>query len=122
MPFQYVLANLLSEDPNTIGVLFLDDSGETIDLVCAEYSPFEMKVAGAYLGIYLRRIGEILASSRLGSTREFHIERERLHFHVTALPDGYYLALVQRSPAVVALARERLQHAASELKRVVFET
>ena len=122
MPFQYVLANLLAQDPDTIGVLFLDDSGETIDLVCAEYSPFEMRVAGAYLGIYLRRMGEILASSQLGSPREFHIERERLHFHVTALPDGYFLALVQRSPAVVARARERLQHAAAELKRVVFET
>jgi hypothetical protein len=107
MPFQYVLANLLSEDADTIGVLFLDGSGETIDLVCAEYSPFEMKV---------------VESSSLGSTREFHIERERLHFHVTALPDGYFLALVQRSPAVVARARERLQHAAAELKRVVFES
>jgi hypothetical protein len=122
MPFQYVLANLLSEDADTIGVLFLDGSGETIDLVCAEYSPFEMKVAGAYLGIYLRRIAQIVESSSLGSTREFHIERERLHFHVTALPDGYFLALVQRSPAVVARARERLQHAAAELKRVVFES
>ena len=122
MPFQYVLANLLSEDADTIGVLFLDGSGETIDLVCAEYSPFEMKVAGAYLGIYLRRISQIVESSSLGSTREFHIERERLHFHVTALPDGYFLALVQRSPAVVARARERLQHAAAEMKRVVFES
>lgn len=121
MPFQYVLANLMAEDPDTIGVLFLDDSGETIDLVCAELSPFEMKIAGAYLGIYLRQIGEILASSSLGSTRELHIERDRLHFHVTALPDGYFLALVQRSPAVVARARERLQRAASELTRVVFE-
>jgi hypothetical protein len=81
-----------------------------------------MKVAGAYLGIYLRRIAQIVESSSLGSTREFHIERERLHFHVTALPDGYFLALVQRSPAVVARARERLQHAAAELKRVVFES
>ena len=32
MPFQYVLANLLAKNEGAVGVLFLDDSGETIDL------------------------------------------------------------------------------------------
>ena len=42
MPFQYVLANLLADHPDAVGVLFLDDAGETVDFACAEESPYEM--------------------------------------------------------------------------------
>ena len=38
MPFQYTLANLLAENEGALGVLFLDETGETVDLACAEYT------------------------------------------------------------------------------------
>ena len=121
MPFQYVLANLLADHPDAVGVLFLDDSGETVDFACAEESPYEMQLLGAYLGIYLRQVGNIVASANLGSIRWFHIERRHRHLHVTVLPDGYYLVLVQRHPAQIATARESLRRAAIELAREVFK-
>ena len=36
------------------------------------------------------------------------------------LPDGYYLALVQRLPALVARARATMEDAAEQLKRELF--
>ena len=120
MPFQYVLANLLADHPDAVGVLFLDDSGETVDFACAEESPFEMQLLGAYLGIYLRQVGRIAAEYQLGAIRWIHIERRNRHLHVTVLPDGYYLVLVQRQPAQVATARESLRRAAAQLTREVF--
>lgn len=120
MPFQYVLANLLADQPDAVGVLFLDDTGETVDFACAEDSPYEMQILGAYLGIYLRQVGKIVSSADLGTVRWLHIERRRRHLHVAVLPDGYYLVLVQRQPARIATAREGLRRAAIELTREVF--
>jgi predicted regulator of Ras-like GTPase activity (Roadblock/LC7/MglB family) len=120
MPFQYVLANLLADNPDAEAVLFLDDAGETVDFACAEQSPYEMRLLGAYLGIYLRLIGELTAENRLGATRLFHIERSRHHLHLIALPEGYYLVLIQRRPARVGKARRSLRAAARQLELEIF--
>ena len=120
MPFQYVLANLLADHPDAVGVLFIDDTGETVDFACSDGSPFEMQLLGAYLGIYLRQVESIVTGADLGSIRWLHVERRKRHLHVTVLPDGYYLVLVQRHPAQVGSARESLRRAAIELAREVF--
>ena len=120
MPFQYVLANVLADHPEALGVLFLDDSGETVDFACVDESPYEIQLLGAYLGIYLRQLGEIVEKANLGPIRNLYIERRDRHFHVAVLPDGYCLALVQRHPALVASSRERLNRAARAIARAVF--
>ena len=120
MPFQYVLANLLAAHPDALGVIFLDDAGETIDLASVEYPPFDLQVLGAYLGIYLRQLGELTERSDAGSPRFVHIELANAHLYITALPDGYYLAMVQRSRGIPAATTRSLNHAAEELRREVF--
>ncbi len=120
MVFQYILGNLLASNDKAVGVLFLDDRGETVDLACSEFSHYEMRVIGAYLGIYLRRIEKILAGSDLGEPRMIHIEKQAVHIYALPMPDGYYLALVQRHPALVGRTRQSLQDAADQLKTELF--
>lgn len=120
MPFHYVLGNLLARNEGAVGVLFLDDTGETIDLACSDFSPYQARVTGAYLGIYLRQLERFLATSELGEPRLVHVEKEGLHLYAKALPDGYYLVLVQRQPAVVARARQSLDDACAQLVRALF--
>jgi hypothetical protein len=121
MVFQYVLANLLANNDHALGALFLDGSGETVDLACGtDFTPYEMRVIGAYLGIYLRQLERVLTNNDLGEARMIHIEKKSLHIYVVPLPDGYHLALVQRHPALVARARESLNEAVEQLKRELF--
>jgi hypothetical protein len=120
MPFQYVLANLLAEHQDALGVIFLDDAGETIDLASVEYAPFDLQIIGAYLGIYLRQLGEVTRPAELGSPKFMHFELEKAHLYVTTLPDGYYLAMVQGQPAAVSVARRTMATAADQLRREVF--
>jgi len=120
MPFQYILANLLARNEGAVGVLFLDGSGETVDMACAESSPYQMRIVGAYFGIYLRQLERFLVDCRLGEPRRIHIERAGLHLHAMALPDGYYLVLVQRQPSLVAQARATLAEASEQLVRTLF--
>lgn len=115
-----VLAELIAHNPRAVGALFLDDSGETVELACSEFTPYQMRVVGAYLGIYLRQLSRFLGSSRLGDPRFVHIEKQALHIHALPLPDGYYLVLVQRPPALVAQARATLIQAGAELRREFF--
>ena len=118
--YQYVLANLLANNDDALGVLFLDGSGETVDLACSDLSPYEMRVIGAYLGIYLRQLEKISRQNDLGEMRLVHIEKSAVHIYAVPLPDGYYLALVQRQPALVARARATLESAVEQLRTALF--
>lgn len=118
--FQYVLANLLANNDQALGALFLDDNGETVDLACAGYTPYQMRVVGAYLGIYLRQLEKVLATTEAGQTRLIHIEKKAVHIYAMPLPDGYYLVLVQSHPALVARARATMSEAAAQLTRELF--
>ncbi len=120
MPFQYTLANLMAHNEGAIAVLFLDETGETVDLTCADIQPFQMKIAGAYVGIYLRQLADLLGRADLGATEMLHIEKEDLHLYATPLPEGYYLVLIQRRPAMVARARKSLLRARDEITRAIF--
>lgn len=120
MSFQNTLANLLAQNEGAQAVLFLDETGETVDLACADYTPYEMKIVGAYLGIYLRQLSAVMESAHLGTTEVLHIEKNEIHFFATALPDGYYLVLVQKRPAVVGRSRATLLVARDEITREIF--
>jgi predicted regulator of Ras-like GTPase activity (Roadblock/LC7/MglB family) len=120
MPYQYILANLLARNEGAVGVLFVDDSGETVDLACADFSPFQMRVVGAYVGIYLRQAQEFLGEAGDGAPEWMHIEKDSLHIYVAPLPDGYFLVLVQRAPALSAKARTSLEEACDLLTRELF--
>jgi len=120
MPYHYILANLLARNEGAVGVLFLDDSGETVDLAVAESSPYQMRVVGAYVGIYLRQMEQFLLAEGHGEPRWLHVEKEGLHLYAVPLPDGYYLVLVQRAPALAAAARRSLEEARDHLARELF--
>lgn len=121
MVYQYVLANLLANNDHAVGALFLDGSGETVDLACGTgFSPYDIRVIGAYLGIYLRQLERVLANNELGEPRMIHIEKKALHIYVVPLPDGYHLALLQRHPALVAHACESLNDAVEQVRRELF--
>lgn len=118
--FQYVLGNLMAGNDGAVGVLFLDGSGETVDLACSDLGHYEMRIIGAYLGIYLRRVEKLLAGNDLGRPRMIHIEKRAVHIYALPMADGYYLALVQRHPALVAQARRTLEDAGAQLERELF--
>ncbi len=121
MVFQYVLANLLANNDHALGALFLDGSGETVDLACAPASPRTRCGWSAPISASISASSRsVLTSNDLGEPRMIHIEKKSLHIYVVPLPDGYYLALVQRHPALVARARASLSEAVEQLKRELF--
>ena len=121
MPFQYILANVLADTEGAIGVLFFDESGETVDLASSEMTPYDLRVLGAYLGISLRQLRRALDDTGAGVPRLLHVERSGLHVHAITLPEGYTLAVVQRPPALAGRVRRGLERAAAQIRREVFD-
>jgi len=121
MPFQYTLANVLADAHGSIAVLFVDETGETVDLACSEFAPYDMKIAGAYIGIYLRQFRSILERSKMGEPELLHIEKPDMQLLAVPLPDEYFLVLVQRRPAMAGQARRVLLRAQAEIAREIFE-
>jgi predicted regulator of Ras-like GTPase activity (Roadblock/LC7/MglB family) len=120
MPFQYILADLLASNEQAVGALFLDEAGEAVDVACADYTPYELRVAGAYLGIYLRQLERLLETANLSSPTVLQISNQRLHILAVPMPDGYCLALIQRSPARIGSARRSLVEAARQIRQELF--
>lgn len=120
MPFQTVLSKLLDDAEESIAVLFLDENGEAVDVACSEMNPNDMKIVGAYMSIYLRQVDRVLQTDRFGETGLLHIESPNLHIYARPLPEGYFLVLVQRSPALVGKAKLGLGIAAESLSQEIF--
>lgn len=120
MTFQFTLANLLAKNEGALAVLFLDETGEAVDVAVSEFTPYQMKIVGAYVGIYIRQLSSVFETAGLGDTQFLHIEKDDLNLYATSLPDGYYLVLVQRRPALVATARKTLAEARDEITRSIF--
>ena len=120
MPFHYVLADLLAKVPGAVAVVFIDDSGETLDVATTGYSPEELKIFGAYFGIDLRQTRLWLGRTRLGEPELIHLRRKKMNVHAICLPDSYFLVLLQSAPASTGLARRHLRSAVADLERELF--
>jgi len=120
MPFQYILTDLLAHNDRAVGAVFLDESGETVDAVCAEYTPYQMRIVGAYLGIYMRQLGKLTEEAELGEPSVLQISNQGLHIFAVPMPDGYCLALLQKNPSMAGPSRRALQEAGRQIERELF--
>ena len=119
MPFHTILTDLVQTDDDTLGALFVDDSGELIGLACADRDKDRMELIAAYLPLYLQRLQSALDGVQAGAPRLIHIQRQNLNLHAAALPENYVLSLVTGPRGRSAATRRRLELGAKRLAREV---
>ena len=112
MPFNYLLTNLLVDVPQAVGAIFVDPEGEAVEWVTRHDDPFDLKVEGAYHGIFMRQLEQLTANVDAGAIDSFMIEGSRLATLTQALPRGYYVVLVVDRSGSRAHALHRLRRAA----------
>ena len=106
MPFQYLLTNLVVDVPGAQGAVFVDPEGEAVDFVARRTTPYELKLEGAYHGIFLRRAGQLASLVGAGDLTRVTIGGRKMQAMGLVLRAGYYLVLVMEpgSPRAVAAA------------------
>ncbi len=120
MALQQILGNLIAEVEDAIGAAFVDDGGETVDIVCAGLTPYKMKIIAAYFGIYVKKVLKMSEESLLGTPKVIIVDEGNVRVYVAFLPDEYFLLLIQRRPAIQARAKEALTNAVKEIKEEFF--
>ena len=111
MAFQKILYDLVQATPGAVGALFLDWEGETVEMLSAR--PFDaddhdLKILGAYQGIFLTHLLEICERSDTGKPHRFKVEFAATKVLSCDLADGYYLVLVVDSATNEGVAWQRL--------------
>jgi hypothetical protein len=114
--FRLILHELLATTSGALAVMFLDFEGETVDLVCDhDLSDHDLRIVGAYQGIFLGQLRELCAKARIGRPLKFKLEFQSMTFLSRDLKDGYYLVLLLDNRRVEELAWQRIEATSQRL-------
>jgi predicted regulator of Ras-like GTPase activity (Roadblock/LC7/MglB family) len=113
--FELILDELLTNVPQSVGAIFLDSEGETVELLGYGIPADTLKILGAYHGIYLGQLRRLSSTIDGGEIERFRVAFEKTVVFTVSLRDGYYVMLIS-DPEVnegvawrhLARTRERL--------------
>ena len=118
--FQRILRSLVASTHGALGAIFLDSEGETVEVVTErplDADDHDLRVIGAYQGIFLTRLRELAAKVPVGTPQRFKIEFEKSSILSCDLTDGYYLVLVIDHDANEGLAWRQMLATRAEVLR-----
>jgi predicted regulator of Ras-like GTPase activity (Roadblock/LC7/MglB family) len=119
VPFQYLLTNLLVDIPGAEGAIFLDPEGESVEFVSRKATPYELKLEGAYHGLFLRRARTLSRLAGSGELEHLTIAGRQLKVMSRPLRGGYFLVVVMEPKAPAAVAGAAMVRAAELLNREI---
>jgi predicted regulator of Ras-like GTPase activity (Roadblock/LC7/MglB family) len=116
--FREILIDVLQSTGDAIGAAFLDSEGESVEVVSAR--PFEagdhdLRVIGAYAGIFLSQLRRITETTDAGTARRYKIDFAASKIFCSDLKDGYYLVLVVDAGAVEGVVWQGLERCRERL-------
>ena len=114
--FQLILNEMLATTRGALAALFLDYEGETVELVCdRDLNDHDLRILGAYQGIFLTRLRELCAQAGAGEPQRFKIELAKNSVLSFDVKDGYYLVLLVDATANEGLAWRKLERCRERL-------
>lgn len=110
--FRNILRDLLTATSGSVGAIFLDKQGESVEVTTER--PFDtddhdLKVIGAYQGIFLAQLHRICETLGAGPPRRFKLEFLLTTILSCDLKDGYYLVLIVEAGTNEGLAWHKLE-------------
>jgi len=107
--FRPLLTKTVNQTPSAIGAMFLDWDGESVEVVAAQRcSPDDLKIIGAYQGIFLTQVRRICRDLAHGVPERFKLELTSVMILCSFLKDGYYVVLLLRRTANEGMAWRHL--------------
>lgn len=97
--FQTVLRDMLDHVDGSLAAMFLDHEGEAVETVGHAYQRNELKIIGAYQGIYCYQLRKMAEGLECGKPLRFKVDLVDYRIFTHVLKDGYYLVLVVSSHA-----------------------
>lgn len=118
MIFRAILDELLATTSGAFAAIFLDFEGETVQLVCdRDLSDHDLRIIGAYQGIFLSRLREMCAKTGIGTPHRFKIDFDATTVLACDLKDGYFVVLLLDGKANEGFAWHQLDLCKEKLMR-----
>ena len=116
MPFRRILDELLTSFDGAIAAMFLDYEGEMVELLSVhELDAYDLKIIGAYQGIFLSQLRVMCTHLEIGTPQRFKVQFVRTTVLSCDLKDGYFLVLLVGTLANEGLAWHHLDHCRQKL-------
>ncbi|HXI13683.1 MAG TPA: hypothetical protein VNM92_13720 [Thermoanaerobaculia bacterium] len=106
--FQPILKETVEKVSGALGALFLDWEGESVEIASRDSSTFDLKIIGAYQGIFLNQVKKICHDLEQGSPERFKLELSQITLLNWVLKDGYYVVLLLRPGSNEGVAWQEL--------------
>jgi hypothetical protein len=118
--FADILKGVLESTHGAIGAVFLDSEGESVEVVTAR--PFEtddhdLRVIGAYAGIFISQLRRVATTSDGGDVVRYKFDFAASRIFCCNLNEGYYLVLIVDAGAVEGIVWRRLDECRMALLR-----
>ena len=114
--FRLILDELLVTTHGALAALFLDYEGETVELVCdRDLSDHDLRILGAYQGIFLTRLRTLCAATGAGEPQRFKIQFAEVAVMSYDVKDGYYVVLLVDHTFNEGIAWRRLERCRERL-------
>jgi hypothetical protein len=106
--FRSILQELTASVDGAVGAVFMDQQGEAVELFSTEIPPYELKVLGAYHGIFLRNASALMQRAEGGVPDRIKFRWRGMTTLDAPLPDGYFVVLLLRPGVCESLAWQQL--------------
>ena len=114
--FRLILDELLVTTHGALAAIFLDWEGETVELVCdRDLSDHDLRILGAYQGIFLTRLRTLCATAGAGEPRRYKLQFEKLSVMSYDVRDGYFVVLLVDGSFNEGMAWRRLERCRERL-------
>jgi hypothetical protein len=110
--FHDILLDVLKATQGSIGAIFLDSEGESVEVVTVrpfDIGDHDMRVIGAYAGIFFSQLRRIAVATDSGAVRQFRFDFAASRIFCCDLNGDYYLVLVVDAGAVEGVAWQSLE-------------
>ena len=119
MTFANILRDLVLNTDGAVAAVFLDREGETVQVIGEDFLRDELKVIGAYHGIFVDEARQICKELDYGALERIKIDWAGSTMLNRVLEDGYYVVVVLCSGSNEALAWQQLELCCDRLRREI---
>lgn len=115
MPFGRILRELVASVDSARAAVFIDHQGEAVETV-GDLPPYDMKVIGAYQGIFFSQAAALSDSLEHGVPQRIKIQWERSLLLSEAVDEEYFVVIVLGRNANEGLAWRALSMARDRIR------
>jgi hypothetical protein len=114
--FKKILNDMVVSTHGSIAAVFLDYEGETVEVLSNGLSVHDVKVIGAYQGIFFTRLRNLCERIEAGRIDRFKFDFPDAKILSVDLGDGYYVTLVVRHESNEGVAWQHLDACRARLR------